>query len=152
MKYAYNFHEVLDKMGFERGVFFLFTISRFRSGISSIFYSVENLFQYVIVASKNYNYTQEIGITVIVILLHFFWPIGIYHPLGHARKGILSSTTIKVFHYSTAGKKIIIKTVAQAVLMYTISVVKLPNTLCDEMTNMVHKFWWGQMNERNKMA
>ena len=36
--------------------------------------------------------------------------------------------------------------------MYTMSVVKLPNTLCDEMTNMVHKFWWGQMNERNKMA
>ena len=36
--------------------------------------------------------------------------------------------------------------------MYTMSVVTLPNTLCDEMKNMVHKFWWGQMNERNKMA
>nr|XP_023918259.1 uncharacterized protein LOC112029811 [Quercus suber] len=32
------------------------------------------------------------------------------------------------------------------------SVFKLPDTLCDEMTSMVRSFWWGQTNGRNKMA
>ena len=41
---------------------------------------------------------------------------------------------------------------AQAMPTYMMSVFKLPNTLCDEMTSMVRKFWWGQKNERNKMA
>ena len=41
---------------------------------------------------------------------------------------------------------------AQAVPTYTMSVFKLPDTLCDEMIAMVQNFWWGQSNERNKMA
>ena len=41
---------------------------------------------------------------------------------------------------SNASKEILIKCVAQAMPTYTISVFKLPNTLCDEMTTMVHKF------------
>ena len=32
------------------------------------------------------------------------------------------------------------------------SVFNLPDTLFDEMTNMVRSFWWGQTNGRNKMA
>lgn len=32
------------------------------------------------------------------------------------------------------------------------SVFKALNALCDEMTAIVCKFWWGQSNERNKMA
>ena len=32
------------------------------------------------------------------------------------------------------------------------SVFKLPNTLCNEMTSMVRKFWWGQTNKKTKMA
>ena len=35
------------------------------------------------------------------------------------------------------GKEILIKTVAQVVPTYTISVFKLPNILCEEMTSMV---------------
>ena len=151
MKYAYNFHEVLDKMGFERGFFFLLSpVLEVGSHPFSIQWKI--CFSMLLQHPRITIIHGKLAFTVIVILLHFFWPIGIYHPLRHARKGILSSTTIKVFHYSTAGKKILIKTVAQAVLMYTMSVVTLPNTLCDEMKNMVHKFWWGQMNERNKMA
>lgn len=40
---------------------------------------------------------------------------------------------------------------AQAIPTYTISVFKLPNTLCDEMTSMVCKVWRGQRNEKTKM-
>ena len=53
---------------------------------------------------------------------------------------------------SQAGKEILIKAMAQAIPAYTMSVFKLPDTLCDEMTSMVHSFWWGQTNGRNKMA
>ena len=53
---------------------------------------------------------------------------------------------------STAGKEILIKTVAQAIPTYTMSVFKLPSALCYEMTSMVRTFWWGQKNEKNKMA
>ena len=53
---------------------------------------------------------------------------------------------------SNASKEVLIKTKAQAVPTYTMSIFKLSNTLCDKMTSMVRKFWWGQTNERNKMA
>ncbi|XP_030970609.1 uncharacterized protein LOC115990991 [Quercus lobata] len=32
------------------------------------------------------------------------------------------------------------------------SCFKLPNSLCDELASMVHKFWWGQNNGVDKMA
>ena len=51
---------------------------------------------------------------------------------------------------SNVGKEILIKTVTQAVPTYTMSVFKLPNTLCDEMMSMVRCFWWGQANEKKK--
>ena len=53
---------------------------------------------------------------------------------------------------SQAGKEILIKAIAQTIPIYTMSVFKLPNTLCDEITNMVQKFQWGQRNEKTKMA
>ena len=53
---------------------------------------------------------------------------------------------------SQAGNEILIKAVAQEIPTYTMSVFKLPNILCDEMTGMVRKFWWGQTNEKTKMA
>ena len=53
---------------------------------------------------------------------------------------------------SQAGKEILIKAVAQAIPIYTMSVFKLPDTLCDEMTSMVRNFWWGQKEGQNKIA
>ena len=50
------------------------------------------------------------------------------------------------------GKEILIKTVAQVVPTYTMSVFKLPNILCEEMTSMVWKFWWGQTSEKSKVT
>ena len=53
---------------------------------------------------------------------------------------------------SQAGKEVLIKAVAQAIPTYTMSVFKLPDTLCDEMTSMIRAFWWRQSNGKNKMA
>ena len=53
---------------------------------------------------------------------------------------------------SQARKEVFIKAVAHAIPTYTISVFKLPDTLCDEMTSMIRAFWWGQSNGKNKMA
>ncbi|XP_030970005.1 uncharacterized protein LOC115990301 [Quercus lobata] len=52
---------------------------------------------------------------------------------------------------SQARNEILIKAMAQAIPTYTMSVFKLSDTLCDEMTSMVRSFWWGQTNGRNKM-
>ena len=49
-------------------------------------------------------------------------------------------------------KEISIKAMAQAIPKYTMSVFKLLNTQCDEMTRMVRKFWWEQTNDITKMA
>ena len=53
---------------------------------------------------------------------------------------------------SSAGKEVLIKAVAQAVPSYTMSCLKLPNGLCEEMTGMVRKFWWGQVKNEKKVA
>ncbi|XP_075659272.1 uncharacterized protein LOC142629188 [Castanea sativa] len=53
---------------------------------------------------------------------------------------------------SSAGKEVLIKAVAQAVLSYTMSCFKLPNSLCDELTGMVRQFWWGQVKDEKKLA
>lgn len=49
-------------------------------------------------------------------------------------------------------KEILIKAVAQAIPTYTMNVFLLPNALCDDMTSMVHRFWWGKNNGKNKTA
>ena len=45
---------------------------------------------------------------------------------------------------SKAGKEVLIKAVAQAILTCTMSYFKLPDSLYDEMMGMIRNFWWGQ--------
>ena len=53
---------------------------------------------------------------------------------------------------SQVGEEVLIKAVAQAILTYTMSVFKLPDSLCDELAGMIRRFWWGQKEGKNKMA
>lgn len=53
---------------------------------------------------------------------------------------------------SQARKEILIKVMAHAIPTYIMSVFKLPDTLCDDLTGMVCRFWWGQSNGKNKIA
>ena len=53
---------------------------------------------------------------------------------------------------SKASKEVLIKAVAQAIPMYTMSCFKILDSLYDEMTSLIRNFWWGQCKEERKMA
>ena len=44
---------------------------------------------------------------------------------------------------SKASKEVLIKAVAQVIPTSTMSCFKIPDSLCDEMTNLISNFWWG---------
>ena len=54
-------------------------------------------------------------------------------------------------HSSKAGKEVIIKTVAQAIPIYSKSLFKIPKTICDGINSALSKYWWGQTRNEKKM-
>ena len=52
---------------------------------------------------------------------------------------------------SKAGREVLIKTVAQAIPTYSMSVFKLPKTICDGINSLLAKYWWGQDHEERKI-
>lgn len=44
---------------------------------------------------------------------------------------------------STTGKEVMIKAVAQAVSVYSMSCFKLPRGICEHLNMLIKKFWWG---------
>lgn len=52
---------------------------------------------------------------------------------------------------SQAGREVLLKAVVQAILAYSMSCFKLPQSLCYEIEIMIRKFWWGQRGERRKI-
>jgi hypothetical protein len=53
-------------------------------------------------------------------------------------------------HKSHAAKEILLKAVAQAIPLYVMSVFKLPLGLCDELTKVIRRYWWGAENGKCK--
>jgi hypothetical protein len=53
-------------------------------------------------------------------------------------------------HKSQAAKEILIKAIAQAIPVYVMTVFKLPLGLCDELTKMIRRYWWGTQNGKRK--
>lgn len=51
---------------------------------------------------------------------------------------------------SKSGREVLIKTLAQAILKYSMSLFKLPMTLCDIINSTLAKYWWGQTKEEKK--
>ncbi|KAH9743718.1 hypothetical protein KPL70_003399 [Citrus sinensis] len=58
----------------------------------------------------------------------------------------ISSWTSKLF--SSGGKEVLIKAVAQAVPTYAMSVFKLPLGLCEDIQQAFAGFWWGSKKEQ----
>jgi hypothetical protein len=53
-------------------------------------------------------------------------------------------------YLSQGGKEVLIKAVAQAILVYVMGIFKLPFGLLDELTKMIWDFWWGAENGKRK--
>ena len=52
---------------------------------------------------------------------------------------------------SQAGREVLIKSVIQAILTYTMSCFKLPKGLIKELEIMIRKFWWGYNGGNRKI-
>lgn len=51
---------------------------------------------------------------------------------------------------SKVGREILIKTVAQATLTYTMVIFKIPNALCDTLNSTLAKYWWVKQKMKRK--
>src|SRR4051812_24520494 len=54
--------------------------------------------------------------------------------------------------FSTAGKEVLINLVAQAVLFYSMSFLKLPRGLIEQLKKKVRHFWGGSKNGARKVV
>ena len=48
---------------------------------------------------------------------------------------------------SQAGREVLLKSIIQAILMYTMGCFKIPIGLCNEIESLMKKFWWGQRSD-----
>jgi hypothetical protein len=85
--------------------------------------------------------------------------LGLPTPEGCMSKGKFQSLQSKLAkclvewddnHKSQAAKEILIKAVAQALTVYVMGVFKLPLGLCDELTKMIRRYWWGAEHGKRK--
>ena len=52
---------------------------------------------------------------------------------------------------SNAGHEILIKTVAQAIRTYSMSLFKIPKSICDSINSLLARYWWGQTGAERKI-
>ena len=51
---------------------------------------------------------------------------------------------------SAAGKEVLIKAIAQAIPVFSMSCFPLPRGLCDSITSIIRQFWWGSKQGKRK--
>jgi hypothetical protein len=85
--------------------------------------------------------------------------LGLPTPEGRMHKGKFVSLQAKLAkclvewednHKSQSAKEVLIKSVAQALTIYVMGVFKLPMALCNELTKMIRRYWWGAKNGKRK--
>jgi len=52
---------------------------------------------------------------------------------------------------SKAGRKVLIKSIAQVISTYSMSLFKLSKNLCNDINSIIAKYWWGQMSDEKKV-
>ena len=53
---------------------------------------------------------------------------------------------------SSGGKEVLIKSVAQSILVYSMACFKLPRGLCQHINGILRKFWWGSKKGERKTS
>lgn len=79
--------------------------------------------------------------------------IWVCHPWwGRKKKSFFNDIKLKVLSkisswqsklFSSGGREVLIKAVAQAVPAYAMSVFKVPMSLCADIQKAIARFWWG---------
>ena len=54
-------------------------------------------------------------------------------------------------HISKASREVLIKTMAQAIPTYSMSMFKISKKICDDINSMLDKYWWGQTRNEKKI-
>ena len=71
-------------------------------------------------------------------------------------KGLQERITKKVIGWkektiSKAGRETLIKSVAQAIPTYSMSIFKIPKSVCEDINSALAKYWWGQTKSEKKI-
>nr|XP_051228987.1 uncharacterized protein LOC127346758 [Lolium perenne] len=86
--------------------------------------------------------------------------LGLPIPEGSMKQGKLISSKDKLRkkcsdwnekYMSGAAKEALIKSVAQSISNYAMSVFKFPMGLCDDMSQIIREFWWGDEDNKRKV-
>lgn len=79
--------------------------------------------------------------------------LGLPSFIGRNKRAVFSYIDLKIRHYiggwnkkflSNVGKEILLKSVAQSMPTYSMSIYLLPTTFCTELERCMNKFWWGK--------
>ena len=52
---------------------------------------------------------------------------------------------------SIARREVLIKTISQAIMIYSMSLYKIPKAVGDSINTTLAKYWWGQTNDEKKI-
>lgn len=52
---------------------------------------------------------------------------------------------------SKAGREVLIKSIAQVIPTYVMSLFKLPRNLCNDINSIIAKYWWAQTSDEKKV-
>ena len=52
---------------------------------------------------------------------------------------------------SKVGREVLIKTVAQAIPTYSMSMFKISKKICEDINLALEKYWWGQTQDEKKI-
>lgn len=74
---------------------------------------------------------------------------GIFAPICTRVSGVVARWKDKLI--SAAGKEVLIKSVAQAILNYTISLFRLPKGIIEDIHGLYRDFWWGFNGSKNRI-
>lgn len=86
--------------------------------------------------------------------------LGLPMVIGRSKKQVFSfikdRVEQKVLNWKTqflsaAGKEVMLKSVALALPVYSMSIFKLPKGVCDDIAQIMRKFWWGKPEQEHGM-
>ncbi|KAH9695348.1 putative reverse transcriptase/RNA-dependent DNA polymerase [Citrus sinensis] len=83
--------------------------------------------------------------------------LGLPSMVGRRKISFFNETKLRIWNklsswqnklFSSGGREVLIKAVAQAVPAYAMSVFKLPASICEDIQKAIARFWWGSSSDR----